>query len=177
MQNTAERLLAWWRKSTRNQKIYAGLLAFSLLATGAFLLMTGGESASPSGTTAASPDAGLSDPFFYAGIFIKLVAVLGIFIGGALLLRRWKLHSLGSANGRRLNVVESVRLSPKQALHLVRVGDRELLIGATDQGIALISSVDAQSTPPAAPQPVEALEFSSVLQSFALRADQPAPRN
>jgi flagellar biogenesis protein FliO len=64
-----------------------------------------------------------------------------------------------------------VRLSPKQALHLVTIGDQQFLIGATDQGISLISHVECSFDPAPAEeirtQPV--LDFGSLLQSFNSR--------
>jgi flagellar biogenesis protein FliO len=59
-------------------------------------------------------------------------------------------------------------LSPKQALHLVSVGDQQFLIGATDQSVTLISPVEVNLDPSRAEaansQP--GLDFGSLLQSF-----------
>jgi flagellar biosynthetic protein FliO len=47
---------------------------------------------------------------------------------------------------KRLSVVETVRLSPRQAVHIVRVGSQEFLVGATDQTMNLISEIENPET-------------------------------
>ena len=71
-----------------------------------------------------------------------------------------------------MRLVETIRLSPKQAIHLVVIGEQKLLIGATDQNVALISpiednlsSVIAEETQP---QPI--LDFGSMFRSINLSA-------
>jgi len=44
---------------------------------------------------------------------------------------------------QQLVVLESIHLSPRQALHLVRVGQQTLLIGATDNSINLVGELDS----------------------------------
>ncbi len=118
-------------------------------------------------------DATLSSPFFMLGVAVKLVGVLLLIIGGAVLLRKWQGKMPGRMNLRQVTVLESVRLSPRQALHLVKAGDRQLLIGATDQGIALISVVEPapQAAAEAALVPVVEAEndFPAVLQNLTAR--------
>ena len=96
------------------------------------------------------------DFFYVLEVFAKLTGVLLLFLGTALLARRW-LGLSPDRRMRRLQVVESIRLAPRQSLHLVRAGDRYFLVGATDGSVALVSTLEmdeAQSeiTEPAAPQ-------------------------
>jgi flagellar biogenesis protein FliO len=42
-------------------------------------------------------------------------------------------------------VVESLRLSNRQSIHLVKVAGKKVLIGATDQSITLLSEVDLEA--------------------------------
>jgi flagellar biosynthetic protein FliO len=44
--------------------------------------------------------------------------------------------------GRRLESLERLPLGPQQTLHLVRLGERALLVAATPAGCALLDSVD-----------------------------------
>ena len=90
------------------------------------------------------------DSWYVLEVFAKLIGVLLLFLGAALIARRWLgittpgiLIPLSSYrhHRRRLAVLESVRLSPRQALHLVRAGDHYFLIGATDSSVALVSAV------------------------------------
>jgi flagellar biosynthetic protein FliO len=146
-------LRKWWDKSSKQQRMLAVLALIGILATGTLLLLSDSpanqnliETGAPVQGNLASLGAGdsIGSSLYYVGVVIKVVAVLLLIIGGAVILRRWQTKR-GGGLGRRLGVVESVRLSPKQALHLVRVGDRQLLIGATDQAISLIC--DVQNSP------------------------------
>jgi flagellar biosynthetic protein FliO len=160
MFNPTAFLKKWLKTSTPRQKLTAGLLIFSLLATGAlFALSSASETASdPLGST----------PLYFAGVFIKLLGVLLLIVGSAVLFRRWTQFGPTGKTARQLRLLETVRLSPKQALHLVMIGDQQLLIGATDQSIALITHVEASKipTPVDTPATQPALDFSLVLQSI-----------
>jgi flagellar biosynthetic protein FliO len=151
-------LKKWLEASTPRQKLGAALLIFSLLATGA-LFALGGSSGSTSGPLG-------STPLYFLGVFVKLVGVLLLIVASAVIVRRWSNFSSTGSRVRHLHLIETIRLSPKQSLHLVSVGDRQLLIGATDQAIALITPVESSLdlSPEEAPQP--ALDFASLLGTF-----------
>ena len=84
-----------------------------------------------------------------------LALVLGM-LGGLL----WWVRRLSGANqgaGRYIRVVETVALGPGKCLHLVRVGDRGLLVSSTAQRCELLCELEtpaAESTA-AAPSWVE----------------------
>jgi len=60
--------------------------------------------------------------------------------GGMLALRRpWRVRS------RNLEALDRLALSPQHTLHLVRVGDRALLIGAHPGGCTVLESLPAAS--------------------------------
>ena len=100
-----------------------------------------------------------------ATLALRLLISFGIVIGLIYLslyaLRRFT--SLSARGGRVMRTVESLRLAPRQAVHLIQVGDRTFLIGATDGGLQTLAEVElepnsagAQVTP-AAPVSAEAL--------------------
>jgi flagellar biogenesis protein FliO len=60
-----------------------------------------------------------------------------------LAIRRWQVGKAGVIR-RQMNILETTRLSPHQALHLVQLNQRHILIGATDQSIRLICEVEPQ---------------------------------
>lgn len=161
MFNPTALLKKWLANSTPRQKLIAALLVFSLLATGAlFALGSASETATdPLGST----------PLYYAGVLIKLIGILLLIVGSSVLLRRWMQLGPNGQATRQLRLLETVRLSPKQALHLVVIGDQQLLIGATDQSIALIAPIEGGLNP--APveisQPQPGMDFGSILQSFS----------
>lgn len=153
----------WYQTSSNKQKLTVFLLAFSLLITGLLLAFGGGS------TTSADPLG--STPLYFASAFVKLLVVLLLIVGSSMIFRRWQQQvGTGGKPSRQMRVLETVRLSPKQALHLVVIGDQKLLIGATDQSVSLISSIEHSMNPvPVEDAPLQSgFEFGSLLQSFSL---------
>lgn len=158
-------LQKWIKTSSRRKKWFTVLFLISFIATGILLITSGG--ASPN--TAVEPD-----PFYFAGIIIKLISVLLLIIGGAILLRRWQLKGGFQRKAGQLSIIETIRLSPRQAVHLVRVGDRQVLIGATDQSITVLTPIEARmidEQPESAASPRSAInpafEFTQVLEAVS----------
>jgi flagellar biogenesis protein FliO len=82
-----------------------------------------------------------------------LILCLALAIGGAFALRiklRGALPGLGTA-GRRLRLVESIRLTQQVDVCLLSCDDKEFLIAATPHGALLIAG-DAKAPWPAAPK-------------------------
>jgi flagellar biosynthetic protein FliO len=176
----------WWNKSSKKQRMLAVLFLVGILATGMLLIISDSpyyRSAGAPAQVVQSQPAGESDGLFstnpmdpmgsslyYAGVVIKVVAVLMLIIGCGVVLRRWQTRR-GGLLGRQMRVVESIRLSPKQAIHLVKVGDHTVLIGATDQNISMLSEVDFEPLPVAAEITQEtgtaSASFSDLLRSTA----------
>ena len=154
----------WWEKSSKQQRTLAVLFAIGILATGMLLLISGAP---------ASQNDTIGSSLYYAGVMVKLVGVLLLIVGIGIVARRWQTRS-GNIPGHQLKVVESVRLSPKQVLHVVTVGERRLLIGATDQAISVLSELEAiplAAAQPSNPElPAEKANFSDYLKTF----NQPA---
>lgn len=163
MSKPSELIKKWLETSTPRQKLTAALLFFSLLATGALFALDGssGTSTDPLGST----------PFYFLGVFVKLVGVLLLIVASAVIFRRWSNISPAGSRVRHLRLEETIRLSPKQSLHLISVGDQRILIGATDQSISLITPVDISldASLAEAPRPQPALDFASVLRTLNLR--------
>lgn len=150
----------WLATSTPRQKLAAGLLFFSLLATGAFygLSDSSGRLHDPLGSAS----------LYFFGVFVKLIGVLLLIVASAIIFRRWSNFSPAGNRVRHLRLLETVRLSPKQSLHLLSVGDQQILIGATDQTIALIAPVDRklEINPVESSHPQPGQDFASLLQAF-----------
>ncbi|MEN4010640.1 MAG: flagellar biosynthetic protein FliO [Bellilinea sp.] len=135
MNNLLNSLLNWYRSASRKQKIKIGLLGIGIVACLALALASGNPQAGN-----ASPD---SSPLYFLGVIARLAGVLLLIVGGGVLAMRWARNPRRHNRSGQMMLVESVRLSPKQALHLVQVGGQQFLVGATDQSIALISAVDS----------------------------------
>jgi flagellar biogenesis protein FliO len=74
--------------------------------------------------------------------------VLALIYVGLFLLKKWRVDGPGE-NRHRLRLMETLRLSPKQAVHLVRADSRVLLLGATDQAISVLSEWPDDEAPDA----------------------------
>ena len=151
----------WFETSSKKQKVFASLLAFSLLATGVLFSLgdTSSVAADPLGTTS----------FYYVSAFVKLIAVLLLIVSSSVIFRRWLQPNLSGKSARQMRLMETIRLSPKQALHVVMIGDQKLLIGATDQNISLIAPVEESLVPVSVEetQPQAGLDFGSIVRSFS----------
>lgn len=75
-------------------------------------------------------------------VFLKWMAVIGLMYVAFIFLRRWQPGG-SSPQVKQLSVIEKLGISQKQALVIVRVGDRKLLLGATDQSISLITEIES----------------------------------
>jgi flagellar biogenesis protein FliO len=98
------------------------------------------------------------------GLILKLGLVLGLVyvsMAGLRWLKQNKVNGLGSSH--TIRVLETTGLGPNQALHLVVVGEKTLLIGATPQHLALISELADISVPLPAETLPQATEFEAVL--------------
>ncbi len=97
-------------------------------------------------------------------VFIKLILVVVLLYIFLFLLRAWQGKRVGGAKVKNLYIEESVHLSPRQALHLVKVGSRNLLIGATDQNLNLIAEVELEAVDTQDEQPPQnKLKFDTLL--------------
>ena len=108
-----------------------------------------------------------SERFDSGSLFAQSVAaVFVILVLGAaaiFVVKRW-LPRLGIAQGRRINVLETVYLGSRRSLHMVQVGDRTLLVGDTRDRLGLLAdltgSVDPGDASPAAPVQRKKPEFA-----------------
>lgn len=81
----------------------------------------------------------------WVGLVLRLALVLGV-IWGAVAAMRWYVRRTQGVGSRgalaALEVLETHALGPNRALHLVRLGDRAVLVGATPERITSLMTVD-----------------------------------
>jgi flagellar biosynthetic protein FliO len=156
----------WFETSSKKQKLVVSLLAFSLLATGTLLSL--GDTANP------AKDPFGSTPFYFLSAFVKLMGVLLLIVGSSVIFRRWLQPGMNAKTTKQMRLLETIRLSPKQSLHLIVIGDQKLLIGATDQNVALIAPIDENLATAAVEesQPQPALDFGSMFRSFNVSSEK-----
>jgi flagellar biosynthetic protein FliO len=154
----------WLETSSQKQKLMAALFAFSLVATVGLVIMKG--------SSGASDDPLQSSPLYFVGVFAKLVIVLLLILACSAIFRRWSQPVTSGRKLRQMQLIETVRLSPKQALHLVSIGDQQLLIGATDQNVSLITPVELSLDPleEDVTHPAIRTDFASLLQTINFRS-------
>ena len=103
-------------------------------------------------STATTEPAGEATTFesAYGSIFkmiAALVVVVGCIYGGLYLLGRLMGRGgKGAARGRNLELLESTFVGPKKSVSLLRVGDRSVLVGVTDNGISMLTELSEQET-------------------------------
>ena len=85
----------------------------------------------------AGTQLGAANWLSFFGSFILVACLIGAMF---LLLRRLNAGKLGKRRERNISVIESHALGEKQRLILVRVKDRELLIGGSVQQLSLLAS-------------------------------------
>ena len=133
-----------------------GLILLGVILGVAFLVqqLAGPPSREPE---AESPLGGAS---FVFDLILAFLFLMGVLFIGLYVVRRWQRG--GSASGaHRLQILESKHLSPKQAVHLIRAGQRLFMVGATDQGISLISEIENE---PASAEDASPVSFAKELE-------------
>jgi len=69
-----------------------------------------------------------------------------------------------AGGGDLISVVERRHLAPKQVLYLIKIGEKHLLIGASDSGLQKLSDIDDLEVKTAKPSPVMSVSrFSQAL--------------
>jgi flagellar biosynthetic protein FliO len=139
MQSKQTQLPAWakawmaWPRWAQTVSLVGvmGLMAAAWLLTG-------------DGSSSSAKNDLFNDPVLLsASVFLKLAVVVILMVAAAWIVRRVQGGSWKSVE-RQVKVIETTHLTPRRAIHLVQVGDRKLLIGATDQSISLLTEVDDQ---------------------------------
>lgn len=147
-------------------------LVLAGLLTGAMLALLPRVAAAQEGDALASVGGGVASygAGDWLGLGLRLGAVLLIVWLGVLAMR-WYMRRMNSGGGggagRQLQVLETRALAPNRSLHLVRLGERAILLGATPERITRLLEIDdaeevdrlvaALSAPGAAPRSFRAI--------------------
>ncbi len=100
-----------------------------------------------SGGPANSP--GGQEFFLKIMLSILLVVALG---AAAIYVSRKVLPKITNLPGKQIHVLETTHLGPRKAVHLVKIGDQQLLIGSTNESITRLADVTGALTEFAAGQ-------------------------
>jgi len=97
-----------------------------------------GRPEKPAPLNLGGPDYGTSKLIWNTLAAAAIVLVLG---GIALFLMKRVMPRIGIGQGKRVAVIETTYLGPQRTVHLVQVGARCLLIGATRESVRLVADV------------------------------------
>ena len=86
-----------------------------------------------------------------AGIIIKLllsmILIIGLIYFTTFLIKKINNRAVGGGSiGDAIKIIGRTHLSPKQALYMVRIGKRYVVLGATESAISMISKLNEQET-------------------------------
>lgn len=70
-----------------------------------------------------------------------MILIVGIIYASVWLMKKYSGGKI-TGGGDIISIVERRHLTPKQALYLVKVGEKHLLIGASESGLSKLSDID-----------------------------------
>lgn len=141
----------------QNRRIYSTVAIILVVALCGMVMMSVGDtSADNSSLTALQNKNGenavmSAQPESPYGAIVRMIAALVVVIaciyGGLFLLsRQMKRRRYGKAGGGSLDVLETAFVGPKKTVSLVRVADRAVLIGVTDNQISVLTELSEPET-------------------------------
>ncbi len=137
----SKKLLAWLNRQPR-WVIVVGVVAF--LIVGAWLMSDLNSPAGGATIPGMATDPTLASTALALGVFLRLILVVAAIYIAAMLFRRWQ--SGGSKHAdRQLAVLETLHLSQRRSVHLIRAGEQVFLVGATDQAVTLLGHIPSQA--------------------------------
>lgn len=99
---------------------------------------------------------GNGELFFKMMLSVVLVGVLGV---AALYISRRVLPRVTHASGKEIRILETAYLGPRKAIHLVEVSHQKLLIGSTNDSIAMLTHIEEGWLGGAEPQTNDAVSL------------------
>jgi flagellar biosynthetic protein FliO len=152
--NFYQKWIDWFKNQSRLIQVTIIVVACVLLIAGIWLSSMN----VPTESTAATVDS----TAWIVSVFLKMLLVILLIVGLAIVARKWMLAP-GITSSKQLKVLETLSLTPKRSIHVVRWNEQVFMIGATDQNISLLSELDPSETGAA---------FHAALEKEILRPDQ-----
>jgi len=133
-----DQFTSWTKRLQALPRWAQSLIGLGIMAV--FILIALFGAAGDQSTVTGSGTSALSSFWTILGVFWRLGLVLLIAYFSLYFLRRWQGNGVGRSK-KQFTILESHHLSPRQAIHLVQIGEQVFFIGATDQSISLISEI------------------------------------
>ncbi len=102
----------------------------------------GGTPNDPNSSSSKATGAGTRELFFKMMLSVLLVVGLG---AAAIYASRKLVGRITNLPGKRIKVVETAYLGPRKAVHLLRIGDRWILIGSTNENITKLAELTSDA--------------------------------
>ena len=134
-----DQFASWTKRLQALPRWAQSLIGLGIMAV--FILIALFGAAGDQSTVTGSGGSALSTFWTILGVFWRLGLVLLIAYFSLYFLRRWQGNGAGRAK-KQFTILESHHLSPRQAIHLIQIGEQVFFIGATDQSISLISEIE-----------------------------------
>jgi len=80
--------------------------------------------------------------FFKMMLSVLLVVGLG---AGAIYFSKKLLPRITNLPGKKIRIVETAHLGPRKAVHLLQIGNQQILIGSTNERITKLADIDTLS--------------------------------
>lgn len=81
---------------------------------------------------------GIGNLFFRAMFAVLIVVALG---AAAIYISKRYLSRITNLPGKKIHIIETVHLGPRKAVHLLKIGNQQLLIGSTNESITKLTDV------------------------------------
>jgi flagellar biosynthetic protein FliO len=156
------------------KKIVPILLSIALIGGIVVLRINQGQNTDPNHETTNKSDSFFSnDPNFSLGnsngysnqdlVFKTLASVAVVLILGfaAIYVSKKFSGKLGNIQGKQIKIVETTHLGQRKMLHLIKVGNQQLLIGSTNENLTMLADVSVSNNSPDFSETLAELEFST----------------
>lgn len=129
-----------WLKWISSQPLWLRLLI--VLSAGALALVVLMIVLSPPGFSSDNPSENSLGTF---GIAMELILSLGFIIVLIFVVLNLMSRLRGGSwvqQNRRLKIIETTNLSQRQTIHIIKIGEKFYMVGATDSSISLLTEID-----------------------------------
>jgi flagellar biosynthetic protein FliO len=141
------------KRSNRNRLVAVGVI-LAVAMCGLFLIAGDGVDATPNGQSSVGAltgdGLGASPTQSALGSVLKMLSALVLVIiaiyGGMYFLGKIIGKPRGRRLGTHLDVLETAFVGPKKSVSLVRVADRSVLVGVTENNISVLTELDQDET-------------------------------
>ncbi|MDF1544996.1 MAG: flagellar biosynthetic protein FliO [bacterium] len=166
------------KNNRKRMLVTVGLIFVAAIAG---LVMIGNDNVEASGSGETVQATGVASAFLpiLKMLSALVVVVIAIYVGVWLLKRTMGRKFSGNQVYNSLEVLETTFVAPKKSVSLVRVADRSVLIGVTDQNISVLAELDSESTAQILAKECEQPEtssFADMLKSTVKKIQESAKR-